>query len=42
MEKEKFWEGVLVWVILYLGMVVGGLLMVGLMSFFLQRKDLGR
>jgi len=28
--------------ILYLGMLLGGLLMAGLMSFFLQREDLGR
>lgn len=41
-EKENFQEGVVAWGILYLGMVAGGLLMAGLMSFFLPRKDLGR
>jgi len=38
MEKIKLQEGVLAWGFFYLGMLVGGLLGVGLMSFFLQRK----
>jgi hypothetical protein len=35
-------EGAMVWGVLYLGMLVGVLLMVGLLGFFLQRKDRGR
>jgi hypothetical protein len=42
MEPINLQEGVLAWGVLYLGMLVGGLLMVGWMSFFLQRKDGGR
>ena len=38
MEKIKLQEAVLAWGILYLGMLAGGLLVVGLMSFFLQKK----
>jgi hypothetical protein len=31
-----------VWGVLYLGMLVGALLAVSLLGFFLQRKDRGR
>ena len=35
-------ERVLPWGIFYLGILVGGLLVIGLMTFFFQRKDDGR
>jgi hypothetical protein len=42
MENINFLEGVVTWGIFYLGMLVGGLLMVVLMSCFLQIKGRGR
>jgi hypothetical protein len=35
-------ERVLPWGIFYLGILVGGLLVIGLMTFFFQGKDDGR
>jgi len=35
-------EGVVPWGTFYLGILVGGLLVIGLMTFFFQSKDDGR
>ena len=42
MENINLQEGVVAWGSFYLGMLVGGLLMVALMSCLLHSKDGGR
>jgi hypothetical protein len=42
MEKKKWLESVVTWGFLYLGMLVGGLLMVIVMGCFLHIKICGR
>lgn len=42
MEKRNRLEGVVTWIASYLGMFVGGLLMVIVMGCFLQLRGRGR
>ncbi len=42
MEKRNLLEGVVTWDVVYVGMFVGGLLMVIVMSYFLQIRGRGR
>jgi hypothetical protein len=42
MEKKKKLEGVVTWDVFYVGMFVGGLLMVIVMGYLLEIKGRGR
>jgi hypothetical protein len=42
MNKRNLLEGVVNWLVFYLGMLVGGLLMVIVMGCFLHNRDRGR
>jgi hypothetical protein len=42
MEKKNLLEGVVTWDVFYIGMFVGGLLMVIVMGYLLEIKGRGR